>query len=244
LVRMNCPATTPSRCVLAFLLYLFRASCCATSFTTCFIIIDGADAFVPLQHAVPRSTTTTIFRQTPPPQNKKNSVVRIMMASSSEDNDDNDFTTTTTSPPLSLLKKKNDGIPFTPFDRPVLSMIDTVSLLIFAAIGKASHSAVDGSIDIGAVLVTASPFLLSWFVVSPFVGCYTPDATKDVPSAAIQVAKGWIIAVPMGCILRGLIKGYVPPVPFVAVTLLSTLVILSIGRVGYTVLSELYVEMF
>jgi len=53
-----------------------------------------------------------------------------------------------------------------------------------------------------------------------------------------------VIAVPLGCALRGIIKGYVPPVPFVIVTLIATLVILSIGRSAYTALSELYVEMF
>lgn len=161
-----------------------------------------------------------------------------MMMSSSDDDDDSTITTASTA------KKNDSGVPFSPLDRPVLSTIDTASFLIFAAIGSASHSAVDGSIDIGAVLVTAFPFLVSWFVSAPFVGCYTPEATKDVKAAAIQAAKGWIIAVPMGCILRGVIKGYVPPVPFVIVTLISTLVILSMGRVGYTVLSELYVEMF
>lgn len=136
------------------------------------------------------------------------------------------------------------GVPSSPLDRPVLSTIDATALFVFAGIGKASHSAVDGSLDVAAVLVTAFPFLVSWFLVAPLAGSYTPEATKDVKSAAVQAAKGWILAVPMGCILRGVIKGYVPPVPFVIVTLISTLVILSMGRVGYTVLSELYVEMF
>lgn len=139
---------------------------------------------------------------------------------------------------------EESGIPSTPLDRPVLSAIDAVSLLVFAGVGKASHSAVDGSLDLIAVLVTAFPFLVSWFLVAPLVGSYTPQATKDVPSAVVQTAKGWALAVPLGCLLRGVIKGYVPPVSFVVVTLIATLVILSIGRVGYTFLSELYVEMF
>jgi len=137
-----------------------------------------------------------------------------------------------------------EGVPSSPLDRPVLSAIDAGALLIFAGVGKASHSAVDGSLDIFAVLVTAFPFLVSWFLVAPLVGSYTPDATKDVKSAAIQTAKGWALAVPLGCVLRGVIKGYIPPTSFVVVTMIATLVILSMGRVGYTVLSELYVEMF
>ncbi len=137
-----------------------------------------------------------------------------------------------------------DGIPSSPLDRPVLSAIDALSLLVFAGVGKASHSAVDGSLDLIAVLVTAFPFLVSWFLIAPLVGSYRPEATKDIPSAAIQTTKAWALAVPLGCILRGVIKGYIPPVSFVVVTLIATLVILCAGRVGYTFLSELYVEMF
>jgi hypothetical protein len=140
-------------------------------------------------------------------------------------------------------KSNESGVPSSPLDRPVLSAIDASALTIFAGIGKASHSS-DGSLDVGAVLVTALPFLVSWFVVSPLIGCFTPEATKDVKSAAIQSAKGWILAVPLGCVLRGVIKGYIPPLPFVIVTMIATLVILTAGRVGYTALSELYVEMF
>lgn len=138
----------------------------------------------------------------------------------------------------------DEGIPSSPLDRPVLSAIDTLSLLVFAGVGKASHSAVDGSLDLIAVLVTAFPFLVSWFLVAPLIGSYRPEATKDISSAAIQTTKAWALAVPLGCILRGVIKGYIPPVPFVVVTLIATLVILCAGRVGYTFLSELYVEMF
>ena len=136
-----------------------------------------------------------------------------------------------------------DGVPFSPLDRPVLSLIDAASLVTFAAIGKASHAA-DGSLDFSAVLVTALPFLLSWFVTAPLLGCYGPGATSDVRSAVFGTAKGWAVAVPLGCILRGVIKGYVPPVSFVVVTLIATLVILSCGRAAYAALTELYVEMF
>ena len=138
----------------------------------------------------------------------------------------------------------DDGVPSAPLDRPVLSVIDLTGLFVFAGIGKASHSAVDGSLDVAAVLVTVFPFWVSWLLLAPLAGCYTPEATRDTRSAAVQAAKGWILAVPMGCVLRGIIRGYAPPIPFVVVTLLSTLVILTLGRVGYTVLSELYVEMF
>jgi hypothetical protein len=145
---------------------------------------------------------------------------------------------------LNMSENNNDdGVPCSPLDRPVLAFIDATAILIFATIGKASHAS-DGTIDLIAVTVTALPFLLSWFVTAPLLGCYTPGATSDIKSAVFQTAKGWIIAVPLGCVLRGVIKGYVPPMPFVIVTLISTLIILGIGRSAYTALSEIYTEMF
>ena len=141
------------------------------------------------------------------------------------------------------LSSNDDGISSSPLDRPVLSLMDTAAILTFAAVGKASHTA-DGSIDVFAVLVTAFPFLVSWFLVSPLLGCFTPSATADLKQAVLTTGKGWIVAVPLGCVLRGLIKGYIPPLPFVIVTMIATLVILSIGRAAYTALAELYVEMF
>ncbi|KAL3938604.1 MAG: hypothetical protein SGBAC_006521 [Bacillariaceae sp.] len=142
-----------------------------------------------------------------------------------------------------MSESADEEVPSNPIDRPVLAAIDAVAILVFAAIGKASH-APDGSIDFLSVGVTAFPFLLSWFLTAPLMGCFTPGATSDIKSAVVQTGKGWIIAVPLGCALRGVIKGYVPPVPFVIVTFIATLVILSIGRSAYTALSELYVEMF
>jgi len=147
---------------------------------------------------------------------------------------------------LKLFSSNNDyddGVPSSPLDRPVLTLIDTSALVTFAAVGKASHAA-DGSLDFGSVLMTALPFLVSWFLAAPLLGCYGPAATSDLKQAVTTVGKGWIVAVPLGCVLRGVIKGYVPPISFVIVTLIATLVILSVGRAAYTALAEVYVEMF
>lgn len=128
----------------------------------------------------------------------------------------------------------------TPLSEPALAALDIVALVGFAAVGKASH-APDGSVDLSAVLVTGFPFVVSWLLTSPLTGVYqdlqltkssasTGDIAKD---ALVQTAKGWALAVPLGCALRGIIKGYVPPVPFVIVTLIATLVILGGVRVVY-----------
>jgi hypothetical protein len=131
----------------------------------------------------------------------------------------------------------------TPLDKPILATLDFVSIFIFAAVGKASHSP-DGSLDIIAVTTTAFPFLVSWFVTSPLTGIYDEKKKEDgiFLDSAISTAKGWILAIPLGCVGRGLIKGYVPPLPFVIVTLIATLVILTTTRLLYTAIESKLIE--
>lgn len=131
----------------------------------------------------------------------------------------------------------------TPLDRPLLAAVDLASLIGFAAVGKASHNP-DGSFDIGAVLFTALPFLAAWYATSPLTGVYGEDERGGnvVSEAFLKAGKGWVIAVPLGIALRGLIKGYVPPTPFIIVTLISTLVILGGSRTVFALVEDFFVE--
>mmetsp|Transcript_2029 Transcript_2029/g.4595 ORF Transcript_2029/g.4595 Transcript_2029/m.4595 type:complete len:234 (-) Transcript_2029:350-1051(-) len=134
---------------------------------------------------------------------------------------------------------------YTPLERPVLAVIDTLALIVFAAVGKSSHSP-DGSLDVAAVMVTAFPFIASWIVTSPLTGVYSPDERGEevnlVRSTVVKVGKGWALAVPLGIVLRGVIKGYIPPVSFMVVTLISTLVILGGARILFSVAEDFFVE--
>jgi hypothetical protein len=123
-------------------------------------------------------------------------------------------------------------------DRPLLAVLDLIALIVFAAIGKASHAAGEGTSileETAAVALTALPFMVSWLASSFFTGVYQ-DIHKDdgwLMASWKQTAKGWIVAIPLGCVGRGLIKGYVPPAPFVMVTMIATLVILGVTRSVY-----------
>ena len=133
---------------------------------------------------------------------------------------------------------------YTPFNRPLLAAIDTIALIIFAAIGKSSHTTT-GDIDIIAVLLTAFPFVTSWLLTSPITNVYSPDDTDTsniLLSTAKKVVKGWGVAIPLGVVLRGVIKGYAPPVPFIIVTLISTFVILVLARVLFAIVEDVFVE--
>lgn len=174
---------------------------------------------------------------------------RSLPVISSKSNNLNDEQTTRTS--------TDDGVKYyTPADRPILATVDTISLLLFAAIGKSSHSD-DGGVDIVGVLSTALPFVVAWLTASPLTGTYSPDTNEQsslvdneydnnnnsllITTASI-IGKGWVVAIPLGIILRGTIKGYVPPLPFIIVTLIATFVILVGMRILYFVLEDFYLE--
>lgn len=153
---------------------------------------------------------------------------------------------------------------YTPADRPILATVDTISLLLFAAIGKSSHSPDSdvGGIDddnIVGILSTALPFVVAWLTTSPLTGIYSPDTSQQIRlvnnndddnnnnnsllvTTATSIGKGWAVAIPLGIGLRGTMKGYVPPMPFVIVTLIATFVILVGMRLLYTVLEDFYLE--
>jgi len=132
------------------------------------------------------------------------------------------------------IMQQNQESPYAAMLRnPKLILVDALSITLFAALGKTSHSNVVDGDSIGfllSVLMTALPFLLSWFTITPLLGCYNDDSSEKLSET---ILKGWAISIPIGIGLRGLIKGYVPPTPFIIVTMISTLVIIGVGRFGY-----------
>jgi hypothetical protein len=132
-----------------------------------------------------------------------------------------------------------------PLDRPVLALIDLAALLFFAGIGKASHNAADSSLDVVGVVGVAFPFLVSWFATSPITGVYSADERNGnvVQDAGFKAARGWIVAVPLGCVLRSGIKGYAVPIPFVVVTMIATFVLLVGARVVFALVEDFFVQM-
>ena len=124
--------------------------------------------------------------------------------------------------------------PTTLLDRPALAVIDGLVLLLFAAIGKSSHSTA-GSLDLLATVKTAAPFWAAWYATSGITQSYS--TTKTLQDAALQTVRAWGVAIPLGIALRGLSKGAIPPLSFAIVTLLATLVLLVGARVGWYALT-------
>ena len=194
-----------------------------------FTLSIRVDAFSPSSFGV-RSSPIRQTSSTSPSTSR-------LYSSSNNDDVDND---TATKEVISTM-----GNIYTPLDRPLLAIIDTISLTIFAAIGKSSHSS-DGSLDILSVLITAFPFITVWLATAPITAVYSPDYKNEksnvIASVLMKVMGGWLLAVPLGIVLRGVLKGYVPPTPFIVVTLLATLIILVGVRILFSVAEDFFVE--
>lgn len=130
-------------------------------------------------------------------------------------------------------------------DRPILALMDLTAIMAFAVIGKASHVGI-GAFDTMDVAMTAFPFLLAWFSLAPLIGCYNPRVTRLASKefkrryvgVYLHTLKGWLVSVPMGCLLRAAMVGHLPSIPFVFVSMISTAVLLTGLRSLYAKVNE------
>lgn len=105
---------------------------------------------------------------------------------------------------------------------------DAAALLLFAAIGRGNHDTATGN-----VLTTAAPFLLSWAALAPPLGAYAEQRAATLREAATTPVPAWLIAVPCGCALRGVLNDRMPAAPFWVVALIATGVLLEAWRLAY-----------
>lgn len=117
--------------------------------------------------------------------------------------------------------------------RLLLPLGDTLALILFATMGRASHAE---GLDVVGVAETAAPFVLGWILAGTFTGAYREDATDTPRSAAVVTARTWIVGIPVGLLLRMLYLRRGVPVSFAIVTMLTTLALLGLWRVGLAAL--------
>ncbi len=118
----------------------------------------------------------------------------------------------------------------------ILAIGDVIVFLVFAAIGLTSHKEAVTPVK---VLVTAAPFALGWFLVSPVVGAFKRKETETTGKMATRTALSWAGAWPVGLFFRGLIERAVPPFSFMLVTLITNMLFLLIWRVLFMLVGGL-----
>ena len=113
---------------------------------------------------------------------------------------------------------------------------DTAGLLLFAAIGRASHSEAAGLEALAQVAGTAAPFVAGWFLTAPVLGAYGAK-TETLRGMLVRTALCWLVAWPIGLILRALALQRAIPLSFALVTLVTVLVILVLWRGVFSILT-------
>ncbi len=117
----------------------------------------------------------------------------------------------------------------------LLAIGDALVFVIFAVIGMRSHKE---SLTVPSVLVTAAPFAIGWFLVSPFIGVFRRRITSQPRKMSLRTVLAWLAAWPVGLLLRGIINHEIPPLSFAIVTLITNTIFLQLWRVPFSLFSR------
>ena len=122
----------------------------------------------------------------------------------------------------------------------ILVVGDFMVFLIFATIGRRSHSEAAGLADIWQIFLTALPFALGWFIVAPFLGVYRRNLMSDPRKMAGRTALAWLASWPLSMLLRGVFVDHaIPPATFAVITLITNLILLEVWRWPYALTNSM-----
>lgn len=123
-------------------------------------------------------------------------------------------------------KSKKQGLP-TVYRLLLLIGGDALIFLLFAAIGRRSHSETDTLVQ---TALTALPFAAGWFIVAPWIGAFRRNIDVQPRTMSLRTALAWLAAWPVGLLFRGIAEQKVPPLSFAIVTLISNMILLEVWR--------------
>lgn len=105
---------------------------------------------------------------------------------------------------------------------------DALSFLAFAAAGRQQHGHVE---TLGDIALTAVPFALGWFVVSPWLGAFRHSLLEAPLRMLRRTELAWLCAWPVTLILRVLIApDHAMPWTFALVILIANALFLGAWR--------------
>ena len=114
-------------------------------------------------------------------------------------------------------------------DRRALTLLggDLLVLVAFAVLGRRSHGESAGLAAAGEVFGTALPFLVAWLLTAPLFGALGRPTGNPFAHGVGRTALTWLVALPIGLLLRALMIGRWSPLSFAITTLLVNLVMLG-----------------
>lgn len=116
----------------------------------------------------------------------------------------------------------------------LLAAGDVGVFLVFAALGRRSHGEAAGIAAVGQVLETAAPFVIGWLAIAPLVGAFRLGTLENPKVLLGRSLLAWLLALPVGLLLRMLIRqSAFPPISFAVTTFLIVGVLLGAWRGGF-----------
>ena len=106
-------------------------------------------------------------------------------------------------------------------------------LAYLRAAGRESHNEASGLDALSQTLLTALPFLLAWFLVSPWLGAFRRERTRTPLAMLKRTELSWLCALPLAFVLRWIFAGHVPPLSFVIVFTLVNALFLGAWRTAF-----------
>jgi hypothetical protein len=117
----------------------------------------------------------------------------------------------------------------------VLIIGDALVMLLFAWVGRSSHAM--SMLDVGALLTAAAPFMIAWFLVTPWFGLFKAEVSQHWRKLLPRLLVAWAIGGPLALVLRALFLGRPLPagiIPSFAVVALGfTTLFMLVWRLGY-----------
>lgn len=120
-----------------------------------------------------------------------------------------------------------------PYNQAVIMLVigDLICFLIFAALGRNTHGEASGFAAIPQIILTALPFAVGWFLVSPFVGAFRHKILAQPRAMVLRTVLAWLLSWPIALLLRGIFVDHgIPPLSFAIVVLLFNTVLLLVWR--------------
>jgi len=122
------------------------------------------------------------------------------------------------------------------FRTSILIAGDVLVILSFVWIGRSSHNL--SLADVLAGLSTALPFIIGWFLITPWFGLFRAQVNKHRGQLTVRLLLAWAIAGPLALVLRALFLGRPLPggiIPTFALVSLSYIGLVAlVWRLGYS----------
>jgi hypothetical protein len=90
---------------------------------------------------------------------------------------------------------------------------DTLCFLLFTSLGAIQHGE---GFNLGYNIQLAVPFIIAWFIVSPFIGAFRAEIAARPSKMVIRTLLSWLASWPVAMALRWLLvdRVKVPPTAF------------------------------